>query len=408
MTDKTDDNRPSTLPLSALRVAEFTHTVMGPTCGVFLADLGADVVRVEPPPDGDRTRYLTGTGTGYFGFYNRNKKSVMLDLKSAEGIEAAKRLVASADILIENFGPGTMDRLGLGYEALSADNPQLIYCSLKGFLPGPYEKRQALDEVVQMMSGLAYMTGPPGRPLRAGASVIDVMGGMSGVIGILSAVEERHRTGKGQLVQGSLYESAVFLMGQHMVQSVVTGQELQPMSVRDSAWAIYQPFDTADEGRQVFVGLTTDNIWNRFCKAFDRDDLLADPDLQTNIDRCRHRQRLIDDIGTQFKAIGADDLMARCEAAGIPFAPVRKPGELFDDPHLVEAGLLWDSTLPGGQETRLPGLPVGMSDHKFGLYADPAAPGEDTRSVFLDLGYDAGQIDALLAQGAMGEAKKKG
>nr|WP_255399457.1 CoA transferase [Oceanicoccus sp. KOV_DT_Chl] len=212
------------LPLSGIKVVEFTHMVMGPTVGVILADLGADVIKIEPI-QGDNTRRLKGSGAGYFPMYNRNKKSLCVDLKSEQGHQLAERLAAKADVVIENFRPGAMDKLGFGYEQLSALNPRLIYCSLKGFLSGPYQHRTALDEVTQMMGGLAYMTGLPDRPMRAGSSVIDITGGMFGVIGILAALEERHRTGKGKEVVSSLYETTAYMVGQHMAQQAVSGEE---------------------------------------------------------------------------------------------------------------------------------------------------------------------------------------
>jgi crotonobetainyl-CoA:carnitine CoA-transferase CaiB-like acyl-CoA transferase len=210
-------------PLSGLRVVEFTHMIMGPSVGAILASLGAEVIHVEPI-GGDKTRNLVGSGAGFFATFNRGKSSICLDLKSPEGIAVAKRLSDSADILVENYRPGAMDRLGLSYEALAQTNPRLVYCSAKGFLAGPYAERTALDEVAQMMGGLAYMTGPPGKPLRAGASVIDITGGMFGVIAIQAALEERHRTGKGQKVQSALFETTVYLIAQHMAQRPLQGR----------------------------------------------------------------------------------------------------------------------------------------------------------------------------------------
>ena len=253
-------------PLAGLRVLEFTHMVMGPSAGLILADLGADVTRVEPI-GGDRTRALEGSGAGYFAMYNRNKRSICLNLKAPAGLAVARRLARSMDILIENFRPGTLERLGLGYDVVALDNPRLLYCSAKGFLSGPYENRVALDEVAQMMGGLAYMTGPPGRPLRAGASVIDVTGGMFGVIGILAALERRHRSGRGAHVKCSLFETTAFLVGQHMAQMAVTGKPAEPMPTRISAWAIYDIFQTAGD-RQVFVAVVSDAQWRAFCAAF--------------------------------------------------------------------------------------------------------------------------------------------
>jgi crotonobetainyl-CoA:carnitine CoA-transferase CaiB-like acyl-CoA transferase len=372
---------PETLPLHGLKVVEFTHMVMGPSAGLILADLGADVVRVEPP-GGDQTRRLLGSGAGYFPMYTRNKRSVCLDLKAAEDLAAAKALVAGADVLIENFRSGTMDKLGLGYEALKPANPGLIYCSAKGFLSGPYEQRTALDEVAQMMGGLAYMTGPPGRPLRAGASVIDVTGGMFGVIGILAALEQRHRTGVGQRVNCSLYETTAFLVGQHMAQKAVTGVAAQPMPARISAWAIYDVFETAD-GASVFVGVVSDAQWRAFCQAFDL-ALGADESLATNNARVQARERILPQVRALFAGLPQAELMERLETVGLPFAPVARPEDLFDDPHLNAGGLV-ELTLPDGRRTALPGLPLEMNGQRLGLTRDPPAAGADTAEVLAEL-----------------------
>jgi len=332
--------------------------------------------------------------------YNRNKKSLCVDLKSAAGVELARRLVDSADVLVENFRPGAMQQLGFGYESLSATNPGLVYCSLKGFLAGPYEHRTALDEVTQMMGGLAYMTGPPGRPLRAGASVIDVMGGMFGVIGILAALEQRHRTGRGQEVTSSLFESTAFLVGQHMAQYAVTGQPAPPMPVRVSAWAIYDIFDTADED-QVFVGVVSDTQWRAFCEAFGLRDLLADSSLDTNSGRVRERERLLPRIRELFASLDKDELMARLESIGLPFAPISRPQDLFDDPHLNASGGLLDLTLPDGRPARLPALPLQMSGHRFGLRRDLPREGQHSREVAREAGFLDEEIERLIESGAI-------
>lgn len=388
------------LPLDGVKVIEFTHMVMGPTVGVVLADLGADVIKVEPL-NGDNTRRLVGSGSGYFPMYNRNKKSICLNLKSEEGIEVVHKLVKKSDIVIENFRPGAMDKLGLSYEQLNAINEKLIYCSEKGFLSGPYEDRTALDEVAQMMGGLAYMTGPPGQPLRAGASVIDVMGGMFGVIGILAALKQREHTGKGQHVQSSLFESTAYLMGQHMAQYSVTGKAADPMPVRISAWAIYQIFDTQDD-EQVFVGVVSDTQWVNFCAAFDLNDLGNDPALATNTDRVNAKEELLPKVKAVFKEYTKQDLMNKLEKVGLPFAPIVKPVDLFDDPHLNASGGLVDLTLPGGGKTKLPALPIEMDGKKMGLRHDLPKIGEQTAETLAGLGYSASDIAALSESGVIG------
>ncbi|MEM1411797.1 MAG: CoA transferase, partial [Pseudomonadota bacterium] len=323
-------------PLAGIRVVEFSHMVMGPATGVMLADLGADVVKIEPS-GGDKTRGLNGSGAGYFPMYNRNKRSLCADLKSPAGKDVALALIDQADVVIENFRPGAMERLGFGYEACTARNPGLIYCSLKGFLSGPYEQRTALDEVTQMMGGLAYMTGLPDRPLRAGSSVIDITGGMFGVIAILAALEERHRTGQGQQVSSALFETTAFLVGQHMAQEGVLGEPPPPMSVRRSAWSVYDIFECAEGGR-VFVGVVSDGLWQRFCAEFELRDFAADESLALNNDRVEQRERILATVVPLFQGLSLAEACERLERAGIPFAPINRPTDLFEDPHLAAAG----------------------------------------------------------------------
>ena len=311
-------------PLDGVRVVEFSHMVMGPTCGLILADLGADVVKVEPAPEGDKTRRLPGSGSGFFGTYNRNKRSISVNLKSVEGLEFAIQLVRASDVLLENFGAGVLDRLGLGYEAIQKINPSLVYCALKGFLSGPYEQRAALDEVVQMMGGLAYMTGPEGQPLRAGASVNDVMGGLFGVVAIQAALWERQRTGKGTFVRLGLFESNMFLVGQHMVQYRQTGVPAVPMPERVSAWAVYDVFETADD-EKIFVGVVSDKQWAQFCNAFGLDDLLQDAELQTNTQRVARRDAFMPRLREMFGRQDLSQAATICERVGLPFAPILRP-----------------------------------------------------------------------------------
>ncbi|MXO69451.1 CoA transferase [Altererythrobacter marinus] len=386
-------------PLAGIKVVEFTHMVMGPAVGAILASLGAEVVRVEPI-GGDRTRRLLGSGAGYFPMYNRHKASICLDLKNPDGIAVARKLVDRADVVVENYRPGAMDRLGLGYEDLSRSNPRLIYCSEKGFLPGPYENRTALDEVAQMMGGLAYMTGPPGQPLRAGSSVIDVTGGMFGVIAILAAIEERHRTGRGQKVQSSLFETTVYLIGQHMAQKAVTGQAASPMPARISAWAIYDVFETKDD--PIFIGVVTDALWEKFCALFGLDDLWADESIRENNARVLQRDRIMPRIRELIRGFTRDELVARLEGSGLPFAPIGRPEDMFDDPHLNASGGLEPVTMPDGSTAHLPALPIEMAGGRPGAAATLPVPGADTRTILGDLGLSEEEAEALIAGGAVG------
>jgi crotonobetainyl-CoA:carnitine CoA-transferase CaiB-like acyl-CoA transferase len=388
------------LPLSGIRVLELGHTVMGPTCGLVLADMGAEVIKIERVPKGDDTRRLMGFGQGFFPFYNRNKKSLALDLKAPKGLEVLKNLVLQSDVFIENFGPGTVERLGLGYEELSQLNPRLIYCSLKGFMKGPYENRPALDEVVQMMGGLAYMTGPPGQPLRAGASVVDIMGGSYGVIGILAALYERQTTGKGQFVIASLYESTAFLMGQFMAFSAVTGEAVPPMPKRVSAWAIYDIFKTKGD-EDIFIGITSDKQWESFCRIFERPDLAADKRIQSNNARIEQRPWLIPELRKIFQEKTKEEIIHLCEKAGIPFAPIARPEDLFQDPQLNEGGGLVEISLPGGSRTKLPRIPVRLGSHDFGLRLNPPAVGEGTRELLKSINISEEEIEQLKKEGVL-------
>ena len=384
------------MSLNGIRVVEFCHMIMGPTCSMILGDLGADVIKVEPL-NGDATRRLKDDGAGFFPTYNRNKRSITLDLKSSDGLQAAKRLAIGADVIIENFRPGTLERLGLGYKELSKKNGALIYCSLKGFLEGPYENRTALDEVVQMMAGLAYMTGPEGRPLRAGASVIDIMGGMWGVIGIQAALANRAITGKGQEVTAALYETTVHAVAQHMSQFAVTGTPSIPMPESRRAWAVYDVFTTKDS-KQLFIGIVSDKQWKLFCEEFKREDLLNNPSLATNNQRSAAREHLKPVLEKLFSSLSQEDLMAICERIGLPFAPITKPHELFDDLHLNQSGNLLDITLPNGKgKAQVPGLPLTLDGLRTEIRYDLPELGEHSREILEELGYSKIQIDDLIA-----------
>ena len=392
------------LPLTGLRVVEFTHMVMGPTCGMVLADMGAEVIKVEPM-EGDRTRHLLGAGAGFFPMFNRNKKSISINLHSPEGAEVARQLAASADVVAENFKPGTMGKYGLDYAALSQVNPRLIYVSHKGFLPGPYENRTALDEVVQMMGGLAYMTGRPGDPLRAGTSVNDIMGGMFGAIGTLGALIQRGITGKGQEVQSALFENNVFLVGQHMLQYAVTGQAAAPMPVRISPWAVYDVF-TVRDGEQIFLAAVSDAQWLTFCDALGLDDLKQDAKYASNNDRVRERATLLPILRERLADRRASELAALLESRDLPFAPIRKPEELFDDPHLKATGGLADITLPdgerAGQTAQTTLFPFTMDGQRLGVRLNPPTLGEHTAELLAALGYSPDAIDALRLARAVG------
>ena len=383
------------LPLEGITVLAFTHAVMGPAAGMILADLGADVIHIEPP-SGDSTRRLKGFGIGYFPYFNRNKKCLSIDLKAPKGKEVIFKLVESADILLENFGPGTMDRLGYGYETLTKINPGLIYCSLKGFMPGPYEKRVAMDEVVQMMGGLAYMTGPPGQPLRAGSSIIDITGGMFGAMGAILALYDRQQTGKGTFVKSALFETTAFLMGQHMACAALSDDPVPPMPARVSAWSIYKLFDTSDD-QKVFIGIISEKHWAKFCETFDCKDWFEDERLKTNNRRIDERDWFLPEVEKMIRQYTKDEIINRCDTAGICFAPIARPEDLFEDPQLNQGAGLIETTFPSGVKTKMPRLPIQIGDYQLKKRRDPPATiGSDTQEVLEAAVFSAEEINALV------------
>ncbi|RYF83205.1 MAG: CoA transferase [Comamonadaceae bacterium] len=386
-----------TLPYEGVRVVEFSHMVMGPTCGLLLGDLGAEVIKVEPV-GGDSTRRLLGSGAGFFPTFNRNKKSIVLDLKTPEGVAAALALVDSADIVTENYKPGTMKKLGLDYPTLRARNPRLIYVSHKGFLPGPYEHRTALDEVVQMMGGLAYMTGRIGDPLRAGTSVNDIMGGMFGAIGAMAALRQRDQTGEGCEVQSALFENNIFLVAQHMMQFAATGKAADPMPSRISAWGIYDVF-TVKDGEQIFLAAVSDKQWAVFCQALGLGELFVDPRLASNNDRVRARDWLMPLLRAHLAERSAAELASVFEANELPFAPITKPQDLFDDPHLKASGGMAPVRMNDGSFSPIPLLPLALDGARPGIRLQPPMTGEHTRELLLAAGYSAEAVDALIASG---------
>ena len=398
-----NNNSETPQPLAGLRVVEFTHMVMGPTCGMVLADLGAEVIKVEPL-EGEGTRRLLGAGAGFFPMFNRNKKSIAIDLHHADGAATARKLAAGADVVIENFKPGTMAKYGLDYVSLSLTNPRLIYASHKGFLPGPYEHRTALDEVVQMMGGLAYMTGRPGDPLRAGTSINDIMGGMFGAIAVLAALIQRGISGRGMEVQSALFENNVFLVGQHMLQFALTGKAPRPMPARDNPWAVYDVF-TVKDGEQIFLAAVSDAQWAVFCDVLGLSDLKADPKLATNNERVELREPLLATLRERLAQRSAAELAAVMEKAGLPYAPINRPEDLLDDPHLLATGGLAPITVPdgdkAGQTVRTTLFPITLAGRRLGVRRQPPRRGEHTRELLAGCGFGADEISGLMARGAV-------
>lgn len=394
------------LPLEGLRVLELGHIVAGPSAGLLFADLGGDVIKVERPGEGDQARGMPAGNSANFHFLNRNKRSVTIDLKgSREGRELFLRLAKGSDVVIDNFGYGAVEGLGLGYDVLARANPRLIYLALKGFLPGPYEARPFLDELAQMSAGLAFMTGPRGTPMRAGASVVDVGAAAYGVIAVLAALQQRERTGVGQKITAGLYETTVYLVGQWLASFAATGEPSVPMAeMRQGTrmgWGVYQLF-TAKDGEQVFIGITSNGHWERFCREFALDDLLADERLDDNGKRVAARGWLPARIAGEMLRYSSAEIAERLERARVPFAPLRRPDQLVDDPHLNAAGQFLDTPLPGRGVAKLPKMPVRSTAYDFRL--DRAAPGlgEHTREVLQEFGLTKDDIDALASRRVIG------
>jgi len=388
-----DDHIAAELPLKGIRVIEMTHMVMGPSCGMFLVQMGAEVIKVEPP-EGDKTRLLTGMGAAFFPVFNRGKKSVMLDLKTSEGMQALHKLLETADGFLENFRDGAMERLGLGDDEVKRRWPKLIKISCKGFLSGPYAHRPALDEVVQMMSGLAYMTGPKGSPLRVGSSANDIMGGMQGAMSFMAALLERERHGHGRSIRVGLFENSLLMVAQHMVQFQLTGKEPPPMPNRDFSWPVYDIFDTSDD-RQVFVGVVTGTQWDQFCEAFGITELADNEDLVTQVDRINARGWTLPIVAGYLKAYSLSELVEKLETLGLPYSPIKRPVEMYDDPHVNRPGGLVTSVNADGREFQTPAMPIEFDGKPIVGALDLPPLGADTKKVLSELGYSDEEIDSL-------------
>ena len=389
----------SRLPLEGMHVVEFGQIIAGPTAGLILADMGADVIKVEPPDAGTPSR-PSSQRNGSFFYFNRNKRGIAANIATPEGREIALRLIRRADVLIENMAPGTMDRLGLGYAKVRQDNARLVYCSIKGYLSGPYQSRPLMDEPGQMASGLAYMTGPPGQPLRAGASVVDIGAATYAVVGVLAALLERQTTGQGQHVTGGLFETALFYVGQHMSSAQLTGDVPVPMSVarggaRGGRSAVYDLFNCKD-GKQVFIGIVSDNQWHRACSVLGMEDLAQDPGLQHNAGRNLQREMLMTRIAQAVAARASQEVVDALARADVTVAPVHTPLSVLEDPHVAAEG----RTLPaqiGNVTGRLPPLPYESNAYRFSVRRHaPAEPGQHTNEVLLELGYTAEELEALV------------
>lgn len=397
----------SNLLLSDIRVLELGHIVAGPSAGLIMAEMGADVIKIENPERGDQSRATPDQAA--FLTFNRNKRSMALDLKHPKGKEIFSRLLKSADVVVDNFAHGALERLGFSYEEMSKICPRIIHCSIKGFLSGLYEDRPSLDEPAQMMGGLAYMTGPRGQPLRAGASITDIGAAMFGVIGVLAAIHERHHTGRGQSIRSGLFETVVYFVAQHVAKAAITGQVPPPAPERSigkgMGWAIYKIFTTKDQ-RQLFVGITSDAHWERFCKEFQVHDLWEDLSLRTNQGRLKQQALVNDRVEQIVAAFALDSMVERFEKSKIPYACVNTPMDLFQDPHLRGRGHFIEVMGPNGATIELPRLPMDFSSGQSPLRMNPPKLGEHTVQIMQEMGYSAEEIESLMKEGVI-KGKKK-
>src|ERR1700733_3015542 len=372
------------LPLSGVRVVEMTHMVMGPTCGMILAQLGAEVIKVEPPA-GDKTRSLGGMGVAFFPLFNLYNKIVVLHYAKPEDRETMHRLLDSADVFLENFRDGQLEKQGLGADELRQRHPHLIVAGHKGFLSGPYEHRPALDEVVQMMSGLAAMTGTSARPQRVGSSANDIMGGMFGAIAILAALyQKRGGTADGADIRIGLFENCLFLVAQHMVEYEMTGNKPRSMPEREHAWPIYDIFETKG-GERIFIGVVTEGHWQSFCREFGMQEFLDDPALRTTTDRILARSRIIPRVGEVIKHWKAAELSATLDRLNICFSPINRPEDLFHDPHVLREGGLVNNFNVNGEPFRVPALPIEWNGANIGEGLKVPGLGADTEAVRAEL-----------------------
>lgn len=387
------------LPLEGIRVLELSHIVAGPSAGLILADLGADVIKIEHPETGDTSRNQANLGSTFFSF-NRNKKSLALNLRAAEGKEVFRRLVTRSDVVVDNYTAGALTRLGIDYEWGRQVNSGIIYCSIKGFLPGPYGPRPFLDELAQMAGGLAYMTGPPGQPLRAGASIIDIGAATYGLVGVLAALYRRQQTGLGEHIESGLFETTVFWMNQFIARAQLTGQTPAPFASAPGTmggfmgWGVYQLFPTS-EGREVFIAVTANRHWTRLCRVLGFDDWAEDPAFDNNRKRSAQRPRIAERIAEAVRQFTFDEITARLDEAEVPYAQVNTPADLVNDPHLNGREQWMPLDVPGYAGLKVPSLPMAIGEHRYEVRLQPPALGEHTDTILAELGYSSAQIEEL-------------
>jgi crotonobetainyl-CoA:carnitine CoA-transferase CaiB-like acyl-CoA transferase len=388
--------------LSGLRVLELTQVMAGPFCGQVLADLGADVVKVEPPDVGDQSRRslgfaMKGDDTAAFLAVNRNKRSVALDLKDDDQRAVFHRLVETADVVIENYRPGVADRLGVGYDALDAINPRLVYASISGFgQTGPYAQRPGFDLIAQGVAGVMSVTGEPGgEPVKSGIPISDLSAGLFCAVAILSAIVARERTGRGQRIDTSLFEGALALGIWESAELWATGRTPQPLGSAHRLTAPYQALRTRDG--HITVGGNNQRLWERLCTAVGREDLIEDERFATNEGRMHNRPQLVAELESALAARDTDDWVDALLESGVPVGPIHDFREVFEDPHTLAREMMVEVEHPVEGTVRALGIPVKLSDTPGSVRRPAPLLGEHTEEVLREAGVDDAQIAALAA-----------
>ena len=390
-------------PLEDVTVLELGHIVAGPFCSLILADLGADVIKVENRRHGgDSVRGSSELGTSLFNAMNRNKRSVTVDLKDDAGREVFERLVADADVIVENFGPGVTDRLGVDYGTLREVNESLVYCSIKGFGEGPYEEYPALDPITEALSGLMSVTGlPDEQPVRVGTSISDMAASFFGAIGILSALRQRDLTGVGTYVEAPMFESTMPFMSYWLAYSQAHDVVPEPIGASHLNWAPYDVFQTAD-GEWTFVGPSSERHWERLCDALEL-DLADDERFETMIDRREHREALRETLADVFDDWTQPEVLERLRDVGVPVAPVNDVSDVLEDDHLEATDALTEIETVEGKETtvEVPKLPLRADRFDPPEGERPPELGEHTDGILRELGYSDAEIESLRERGAL-------
>jgi crotonobetainyl-CoA:carnitine CoA-transferase CaiB-like acyl-CoA transferase len=387
------------LSLDGIRVIDLSRVIAGPWCGALLADLGADVIKVEDTGPGDESRtwppHKDGEAAAYL-LFNRNKRGIALDLKQPEAVEVVKRLVKDADVVIENFRTGTMESFGLGYDVLSAINPRLIYCSVSAFgRTGPRKDSPGYEALMQAFSGIMSITGEPGgQPVRAGVSFLDLTTGILCALGVSNAIIQRQRTGLGQRVDGSLLETAVSLLAFHAEGYLLTGALPRALGSGHPSLSPYRNFKCRD-GQWIFIAAANDRFWQKLAKAVGLTELAADPRFQKNQGRVANRAELEGILEKTIGGLDREPLLKLLEEADVPATPVNTVDQVMNDPQTAERGIVQRVTHPRLGEIPVVGTPLHFSRMAPGVRRAAPLRGEHTDAVLTDLGYSAAEIQHL-------------